>query len=254
MALGYKVKSARGTQFRIWATKHLREFLIKGFTLDTKRLKQAENSNYFSELQARLRDIRSSEKVFWRKILDVYATSIDYSPNAALTQHFFRAIQNRLHQIAHGKNAAEIIFTRVDADKPCMGLTDSATGIVTRTDIETAKNFLNEAELEKFNEVVSIFLDYAEAQAKQRNSMTMQAWIDKLDELFNLNQRDLEEQFKTISYKYAVDKARCEYEKFHRIRMNERSVIEKNFTEILQTVRELEKHHATNREKALTQD
>lgn len=166
ISVGYRVKSHRGTQFRIWATQRLREYLVKGFTMDDERLKQAGGGNYFEELLARIRDIRSSEKVFWRKVLDIYATSIDYDPNTDTSQQFFKIIQNKMHWAAHGHTAAKIIAQRADATKPLMGLTSHAGKTLKRTDIGIAKNYLQEDELDTLNRIVSFYLEFAELQAK----------------------------------------------------------------------------------------
>ena len=173
ISVGYRVKSLRGTQFRIWATQRLREYLIKGFTLDDERLKQANSNNYFDELLSRIRDIRSSEKVFWRKVLDIYATSIDYTPNAETSQQFFRVVQNKMHWAAHGQTAAEVIAARADAQKPHMGLTSWIGSQLARTDVVVAKNYLNQEELDVLNRLVTMYLDFAELQAKNRRPMHM---------------------------------------------------------------------------------
>ncbi|MFH1742883.1 MAG: RhuM family protein, partial [bacterium] len=161
ISIGYRVKSHRGTQFRIWATQRLREYIIKGFTLDDERLKRAGDGNYFDELLARIRDIRASEKVFWRKVLDIYATSIDYDPNTDLSRDFFAVIQNKMHWAAHGHSAAEIIADRADASRPNMGLTSWTSGKLTQADAEIAKNYLTAEELDTLNRIVSMYLDFA---------------------------------------------------------------------------------------------
>jgi len=173
ISVGYRVKSHRGTQFRIWATQRLREYIVKGFTLDDERLKQAGGGNYFDELLARIRDIRSSEKVFWRKVLDIYATSIDYDPNTDLSREFFAVVQNKMHWAAHGHTAAEIIAGRVDAGKPNMGLTSWTGAKPGQADSEIAKNYLTAAELDTLNRLVTIYLDFAELQALSRKPMYM---------------------------------------------------------------------------------
>lgn len=180
ISVGYRVKSHRGTQFRIWATQRLREYIIKGFTLDDERLKQVGGGNYFDELLSRIRDIRSSEKIFWRKVLDIYATSIDYDPNAEMSWEFFKVVQNKMHWAAHGHTAAEIISARADATRPNMGLT-SWTGVRPKqADAEIAKNYLTAEELDTLNRIVSIYLDFAELQALSRKPMFMKDWITKL--------------------------------------------------------------------------
>ena len=186
ISVGYRVKSHRGTQFRIWATQRLREYIIKGFTLDDERLKQPGGGNYFDELLARIRDIRSSEKVFWRKVLDIYATSIDYDPKTEMSRKFFQIVQNKMHWAAHGHTAAEVIAGRADAEKPLMGLTSWTGAKPSRSDVEIAKNYLTAEELDTLNRIVSMYLDFAELQALNRKPMYMRDWIAKLDEFLTL--------------------------------------------------------------------
>jgi hypothetical protein len=186
ISVGYRAKSHRGTQFRIWATQRLREYLIKGFALDDERLKQAGSGNYFDELLARIRDIRSSEKVFWRKVLDIYATSIDYDPNVEVSQQSFKIVQNKMHWAAHGHTAAEIIAVRADATKPNMGLTSFSGKAPKRTEATVAKNYLDADELDTLNRIVSFYLEFAELQAKNRRAMYMKDWITKLDDFLRL--------------------------------------------------------------------
>jgi len=186
ISVGYRVKSHRGTQFRIWATQRLREYIIKGFTLDDERLKQPGGGNYFDELLARIRDIRSSEKVFWRKVLDIYATSIDYDPKTEMSRKFFQIVQNKMHWAAHGHTAAEVIAGRADAEKPLMGLTSWTGAKPGRSDVEIAKNYLTAEELDTLNRIVSMYLDFAELQALNRKPMYMRDWIAKLDEFLTL--------------------------------------------------------------------
>jgi len=171
ISVGYRVKSHRGTQFRIWATQRLREYIVKGFTLDDERLKQAGGGNYFDELLARIRDIRSSEKVFWRKVLEIYATSIDYDPANDLSREFFAVVQNKMHWAAHGHTAAEIVADRADANQPNMGLTSWTGAKPSREDTGIAKNYLNHEELDKLNRIVTMYLDFAELQALNRKPM-----------------------------------------------------------------------------------
>ena len=191
ISVGYRVKSQRGTQFRIWATERLREYLIKGFTMDDDRLKRAGGGNYFEELLARIRDIRSSERVFWRKVLDIYATSIDYDPSAEASQLFFKTVQNKIHWAAHGHTAAEIVHRRADASQPNMGLTSWTADKPRKTDIAVAKNYLNEDEIKTLNLIVSAYLDFAELQALNRKPMYMADWIRKLDDFLRLSDRDI---------------------------------------------------------------
>lgn len=189
LAVGYRVRSPRGTQFRQWATARLEEYVVKGFTMDDERLKQREGGDYFDELLARIRDIRSSERIFWRKVLDIYATSVDYDPRVEASQRFSQVVQNKMHWAAHGQTAAEVIAGRADAAKPNMGLTTWAgAGIgspVKRADVGVAKNYLNPTEIETLNLIVSAYLDFAELKARNRKPMAMKDWIGKLDEFLH---------------------------------------------------------------------
>ncbi|MBI5665807.1 MAG: virulence RhuM family protein, partial [Nitrospirae bacterium] len=207
ISVGYRVKSHRGTQFRIWATQRLREYIIKGFTLDDERLKQAGGGNYFDELLARIRDIRSSEKIFWRKVLDIYATSIDYDPHNDLSQKFFAVIQNKMHWAAHGHTAAEIIYHRADAAKPNMGMTTWLGDKPRKTDAEIAKNYLNEQELDVLNRIVTMYLDFAELQALNRKPMYMRDWIAKLDDFLKLTGRDILSHAGKVTHDDALQRA-----------------------------------------------
>jgi hypothetical protein len=240
ISVGYRVKSIRGTQFRIWATQRLKEYLIKGFALDDKRLKKAGGGNYFDELLARIRDIRSSEKVFWRKILDIYATSIDYTPNAEASQQFFKVVQNKMHWAAHGKTAAEVIAARVDAAKPNIGLTSWSGSKPVRADVEVAKNYLNQSELDVLNRLVSMYLDFAELQAVNRRAMYMKDWITKLDDFLRLSEREILSHAGKISHQQAIDKAHAEYDKYHALTADEPSPVERHFIEAVQAVKQLE--------------
>jgi hypothetical protein len=243
ISVGYRVKSIRGTQFRIWATQRLKEYLIKGFAIDDERLKKAGGGNYFDELLARIRDIRSSEKVFWRKVLDIYATSIDYTPNAEGSQQFFKVVQNKMHWAAHGKTAAEVIAARVDATKPNLGLTSWSGSKLARADVEVAKNYLNKDELNLLNRFVSMYLDYAELQAMNRKPMYMKDWIAKLDDFIRFNERELLTHAGKISHQQAIDKAHAEYDKYRALTADEPSLVEQHFIEAVQTVRQLEAKH-----------
>ena len=240
ISVGYRVKSIRGTQFRIWATQRLREYLIKGFALDDMRLKKAGGGNYFDELLARIRDIRSSEKVFWRKVLDIYATSIDYTPNAEASQQFFKVVQNKMHWAAHGKTAAEVIAARVDAAKPNIGLTSWAGSKPARTDVEVAKNYLNQDELDVLNRLVSMYLDFAELQAINRRAMYMEDWVARLDDFLRLSEREILNHAGKISHQQAIDKAHAEYDKYHALTADEPSLVERHFIEAVQAVKQLE--------------
>ena len=187
ISIGYRVNSHRGVQFRIWATQVLREYLVKGFAMNDDLLKRAGGGNYFDELLSRIRDIRSSEKVFYRKVLEIYALSIDYDPRAEATQKFFRTVQNKMHYSAHGHTAAEVIYERADADKDFMGLTSWSGGFPKRSDAEIAKNYLSSEELDTLNRIVSLYLDFAELQAQSHRPMYMKDWIQKLDDFLQRN-------------------------------------------------------------------
>lgn len=188
IAVGYRINSKKATEFRIWATRVLKEYMIKGFTLNDERLKNNGESPYFEELLARIRDIRSSEKIFWRKVLDIYATSIDYDPKNKLSIDFFKTVQNKMHYATHGHTAAELIFTRVDSEKENLGLTNFKGKYPTKSETEIAKNYLTEEELNILNRMVSAYLDVAELNALDRRPMTMQDWVNELDTfLYNRN-------------------------------------------------------------------
>lgn len=240
ISVGYRVKSHRGTQFRIWATQRLREYLIKGFALDDERLKQAGGGNYFDELLARIRDIRSSEKVFWKKVLDIYATSIDYDPRTSLSQEFFAVVQNKMHWATHGHTAAEIIAARADATKPNMGLTSFPGHAPRRADIGVAKNYLNHEELETLNRLVNIYLEFAELRAKERRPMYMKDWIAKLDDFLRLSERDILSNAGKISNKAALDHANAEFDKFRQQQLAAPSVAEGDFEESLKKLEQIE--------------
>jgi len=239
IALGYRVNTARGTQFRQWATDRLKEYIVKGFTLDDERLKQAGGGSYFSELLARIRDIRSSEKVFWRKVLDIYATSIDYNPNADLSQEFFRVVQNKMHWAAHGHTAAEIIYGRADAGKAHMGLTSWSGSSVRKADVSVAKNYLSEQELDVLNRLVNVYLEFAELQAVSRIPMYMRDWIVKLDDFLRLSGRDILTHAGKVDHDTAEKKAHAEYDKFHHHQLNAPSAVEKHFLDAEKRVKQI---------------
>ncbi|MBF8263033.1 MAG: virulence RhuM family protein [Parachlamydiales bacterium] len=238
ISVGYRVSSHRGTQFRIWATQRLKEYLIKGFTLDDERLKRSGGGNYFNELLARIRDIRSSEKVFWRKVLDIYATSIDYDPKTESSKQFFRVVQNKMHWAAHGHTAAEIIYSRANAEKTNMGLTSWSGKKPRQVDAEIAKNYLNEEELKILNLIVSLYLDFAELQALSRTPMYMKDWIAKLDDFLRMASRDILSHAGKISHEEALDKARAEYSKYQQQILDAPSLVEQHF---LETIKEFER-------------
>jgi hypothetical protein len=214
IAVGYRVKSHRGTQFRQWATARLKEYLVKGFTMDDERLKQAGGGDYFEELLQRIREIRLSERNFYRKICDIYATSVDYDPSVEMTRKFYQSIQNKVHWAAHGHTAAEVIHQRVDATKPFAGLT-SWSGVKPRkSDVATAKNYLTEDELKRLSLIVSQYLDFAELQAFDRRPMHMQDWIDKLDGFLRAGGQKILSHSGSVSAEDAKLKAEHEFDKF----------------------------------------
>jgi len=249
ISVGYRVNSIIGTRFRIWATERLKEYLIKGFTINDELLKQAGGGSYFDELLARIRDIRSSEKVFWRKVLDIYATSIDYDPRSDLSKGFFKVIQNKMHWASHGHTAAEIIYQRADAGKANMGLTNWPGTQLRKTDTEVAKNYLNQEELDILNRIVSMYLDFAELQALNRTPMHMREWISKLDEFLKLSGRDILKHAGSITHEDAIQKARLEYEKWHQEQLSEPTAAEKHFVEALQEVKQITKQTKPKRKK-----
>lgn len=214
ISVGYRVKSKRGTQFRIWATSVLKEYMRKGFALDDERLKNLGGGGYFKELLERIRDIRASEKVFYRQVLEIYATSIDYDPKAEISIRFFKKVQNKIHYAIHGQTAAEVIYTRADAEKEFMGLTTFAGKQPTLKEAVIAKNYLNEKELRAMGQVVSGYLDFAERQAEREQVMTMQDWSDHLDRILTMSGEQLLEGNGSVSHKQAVDKATDEYRKY----------------------------------------
>jgi len=249
ISVGYRVKSHRGTQFRIWATQRMREYIVKGFTLDDERLKQAGYANYFKELLARIRDIRSSEKVFWLKVLDIYASSIDYDPNTDLSREFFAVVQNKMHWAAHGHTAAEVIVSRSDASKPNMGLTSWTGSIPKMVDIRIAKNYLNSAELETLNRIVTMYLDFAELQALSQKPMYMCDWISKLDDFLRVSEREILTHAGTVSHEKALTKAVAEYEKYRMLHANDPTTVEKHFLDAVKDIKRLENSRQKKSEK-----
>lgn len=218
LAVGYRVRSHRGTQFRQWATARLSEFLVKGFTMDDERLKNPPgkgNTDYFDELLERIRDIRSSERRFYQKVLDIYATSVDYTPNTEMTQQFFATVQNKMHWATHGHTAAEVIHERADSTQPLMGLRTTHPGkVIRREDVTVAKNYLSEDELQTLNRIVSLYIEFAELQALDRKPMTMRRWIEKLDEFLKISGRELLDHAGHISAETARAKAEREYDRY----------------------------------------
>ena len=231
ISVGYRVKSYRGVQFRIWATQVLKEYLIKGFVLNDEVLKNAGGGNYFDELLSRIRDIRSSEKIFYRKILEIYALSIDYDPRTDATKKFFATVQNKMHYSVHGHTAAEIIYNRANADKDFMGLTTWTGMLPKKTDAEFAKNYLTKDELDILNRIVNLYLDFAELQAKSHTPMYMKDWIEKLDDFLKLSGKELLTHAGTISAEVAKMKANTEYNKFKERTLNTLSPVELHFIE-----------------------
>ncbi len=220
ISVGYRVKSHRGTQFRIWATQQLKEFLIKGFVLNDERLKESGHTNqYFEELFERIRDIRSSEKIFYAKIKDIYATSVDYSPNSEQAQLFFASVQNKMHWAIHGQTAAEVVYNRANADNPNMGLTswkNSPKGKIRKTDVTVAKNYLSQDELTELNLIVDQYLSFAELQARNRKPMYMADWEKKLYDFLTLNEKQILLDAGRISHQLPVELAEKEFEKFNK--------------------------------------
>ena len=241
ISVGYRVKSHRGTQFRIWATQRLREYIVKGFALDDERFKRAGGGNYFEELLARIRDIRSSEKVFWRKVLEIYATSIDYDPGEEASQVFFATVQNKMHWAAHGHTAAEIVHKRSDAARPNIGLTNWQGTKPSKGEAVIAKNYLTAKELEALNRIVNAYLEFAELQALNRKPMYMRDWISKLDDFLRLGEREILTHAGTISHEEALRKAELEFEKFRVLQLAQPSQVEKDFDEAVKKLPKPEK-------------
>ena len=240
ISVGYRVKSLRGTQFRIWAASILKEYMKKGFALDDDRLKNLGGGNYFDELLARIRDIRSSEKVFWRKVLEIYATSIDYDPKAESSIIFFKQVQNKMHWAAHKHTAAEVIYQRADADKGNMGLTSWDGREIKRSDVEIAKNYLNEKEIDALNKIVTAYLDIAEVHALNQEPMYMKDWLETIDDYLKMTRRDILTTKGKITHKQALEKAHEEYEKYRKKQEDILSPVEYHFFKSLEELQELE--------------
>lgn len=235
ISLGYRIKSSIATNFRRWATERLKEYMIKGFTMDDERLKQLGGGNYWKELLDRIRDIRSSEKVLYRQVLDLYATSVDYDPTSAESVRFFKIVQNKLHYAAHGHTAAEVIYQRVDASKPFMGMKTFKGEMPVLSDVKVAKNYLDENELKILNNLVSGYFDFAEVQAMRHNPMHMSDYIEHLDRVLSTTGEKLLEGAGTVSHKQAMEKAEQEYRKYQ---VENLSPVEEAY---LETIRETEK-------------
>ena len=240
ISVGYRVKSLRGTQFRIWASGVLKEYMKKGFALDDDRLKRLGGGNYFDELLARIRDIRSSEKVFWRKVLEIYATSIDYNPDAEASILFFKQVQNKMHWAAHKHTAAEIVFQRADAEKENMGLTSWEGKRIKRRDVEVAKNYLQQDELDALNKIVSAYLDIAEVRALAHEPMYMKDWLETIDDYLKMTRRDILTTKGRVTHKQAIDKAHQEYEKYKKKQEEQLSAVEQHFIESIKELEALE--------------
>lgn len=235
ISLGYRVKSITATKFRRWANERLKEYMIKGFTMDDERLKNLGGGNYWKELLDRIRDIRSSEKVMYRQVLDLYATSVDYDPKSSESIAFFKMVQNKLHYAAHGHTAAEVIYERVDADKPFMGLTNFSGDFPTAKDIGIAKNYLTEDELKVLNNIVSGYFDFAEIQAMRRNPMYMRDYVEHLDGLLKATGENVLDDAGTVSHTQALEKAKAEYQKYQ---VQNLSPVEEAY---LQNIKQIEK-------------
>ena len=233
ISVGYRVKSLRGTQFRQWATKRLNEYIRKGFTMDDERLKNLGGGGYWKELLQRIRDIRSSEKVFYRQVLDIYATSIDYNPKADVSIAFFKKVQNKIHYAVHGQTAAEVIFTRADAEKEFMGLMTFPSSRPYLKDVVVAKNYLDEKELRSLGQIVSGYLDFAERQAEREQAMTMKDWAEHLDKILTMSGEKLLSGAGSISHEIAIEKATTEYKKYQQKTLSE---AEKNYLESLKVL------------------
>lgn len=240
ISVGYRVKSLRGTQFRIWASSILKEYMKKGFALDDDRLKRLGGGNYFDELLARIRDIRSSEKVFWRKVLEIYATSIDYNPSAEASVLFFKQVQNKMHWAAHKHTAAEIVYQRADAEKENMGLTSWEGKQIKRSDTEIAKNYLTQTELDALNKIVSAYLDIAEVRALAHEPMYMKDWLETIDDYLKMTRRDILMTKGRVTHKQAIDKAHEEYEKYRKKQDELLSPVEQHFIESIKELEALE--------------
>lgn len=247
ISVGYRVHSYRGVQFRIWATKVLKDYIVKGFALNDDLLKRAGGGNYFDELLARIRDIRSSEKVFYRKVLEIYALSIDYDPRVEMTQKFFKTVQNKMHYSVHGHTAAEIIYERADAQKDFMGLTTWSGAMPTKPEAEIAKNYLTQAEITSLNRIVSLYLDFAEMQAEEHRPMYMKDWINILDDFLRISRKDILTHAGKISAKLAKEKADTEYDKFKERTKDDLSPVEIHFLENFERER---KRLSDDRDKA----
>jgi len=234
IALGYRVKSTTATQFRKWATNILKEYVVKGFAMNDEMLKEQGGGDYFDELLARIRDIRSSEKVFWRKVLDIYSTSVDYDPKSKTSIEFFQTVQNKLHWAAHGHTAAEIIYQRVNSNELNSGLTNFKGKKPTKQETQVAKNYLSSDELEMLNRIVTAYLELAELQALNRKPMYMKDWIERLDGFLTMTGNDILTHKGTVSHTQAIEKATREYELYKQNFKNSVSKVEEDFIEVIE--------------------
>ena len=243
LAVGYRVRSHRGTQFRQWATARLSEYLVKGFTMDDERLKNPPGkgqTDYFDEVLERIRDIRSSERRFYQKVLDIYATSVDYTPNTEMSQQFFATVQNKMHWATHGHTAAEVIHERADATQPLMGLKTTRPGrIIRREDVSVAKNYLSEEELQTLNRIVNLYIEFAELQALDRRPMTMRKWIEKLDEFLKISGRELLDHAGKISAETAKMKAELEYDRYRALSDAQPRLVDADFEQAAKQIQKL---------------
>ncbi|TXT50683.1 MAG: hypothetical protein FD137_261 [Spirochaetes bacterium] len=237
MAVGFRVRSERGVLFRQWAVERLREYALKGFALDDERLKAGGGGLYFDELLARIRDIRSSEKIFWRKVLDIYATSIDYDPRAEASQAFFATVQNKMHWAIHGHTAAELVVSRLDPESPNLGITNWPGTALRKSDASIAKNYLTEKELDELNRIVTAYLEFAELQAMSRKPMTMEAWITKLDDFLKLSDREILTHAGAISHEVMLGKVDQAYQRYQALMRDEPTSMEKDMQELAKRVK-----------------
>ncbi|MBS0458577.1 MAG: virulence RhuM family protein [Proteobacteria bacterium] len=237
LAVGYRVRSPRGVQFRQWASQRLSEYLVKGFAMDDERLKRGPDDGYFEELLARIRDIRSSERMFWRKVLDIYATSIDYDPAAEASQRFFQTVQNKMHWAAHGHTAAEVVVARADAGQPNMGMTSTSADQPRKQDAPIAKNYLQADELEALNRIVTAYLEFAELQALNRQPMTMAGWIAKLDDFLRLSGRELLTHGGRVSHADALQHAQQQYDLWRKQRATLPQAVDRDFDAATQALK-----------------
>ena len=247
ISVGYRVKSLRGTQFRKWALKVLKEYMIKGFALDDDRLKNLGGGNYFEELLSRIRSIRASEKVFWRKVLEIYSTSIDYDPKSEISIQFFKQVQNKMHWAAHHHTAAEIIYERADSEKEFMGLTNWHGEFPQKADAEIAKNYLSEEEILILDRLVSAYLDIAEIRAMNREPMYMKDWIETIDDYLKMTRRDILTHKGKVSHQQAIEKAHKEYNKYsNKIKM-QLSAVEQHYLESIFELAELKSNRCNDK-------